>query len=80
MALSDSPAGLAAWLIEQTMINTDRRRYLNDSDGALMRHFTLDDLITNVMIYWLTNTTTSSFRLYRDAFDDPLTSTVRRYV
>jgi pimeloyl-ACP methyl ester carboxylesterase len=51
--LTDSPAGLAAWIVEKM------RAW---SDGFC---FTEDEILTNVMIYWLTGTIGSSMRMYR---------------
>jgi microsomal epoxide hydrolase len=56
-ALEDSPAGLAAWIIEKF-------RAWSDCDGDVERSFTKDQLLTNVMLYWVTGTATSSTRLY----------------
>ncbi len=56
-ALADSPGGLLAWIVEKF------RRW-SDCDGDPERVFTRDDLITNVMAYWVTGTATSSARLY----------------
>jgi microsomal epoxide hydrolase len=56
-ALNDSPAGLAAWIVEKF-------RTWSDCDGAIERRFTKDELLTNVMLYWVTETATSSCRLY----------------
>ncbi len=56
-ALNDSPAGLAAWIVEKF-------RTWSDCDGDVERRFTKDELLTNVMIYWVTETINSSVRLY----------------
>lgn len=55
--LTDSPAGLAGWILE-------RRRNWSDCDGDLERAFTRDHLITTLMIYWVTDTVASSLRYY----------------
>jgi pimeloyl-ACP methyl ester carboxylesterase len=57
--LNDSPAGLAAWIIEKF-------RTWSDCDGDVERRFSKDELRTTVMIYWLTETIGSSFCVYRD--------------
>lgn len=36
-------------------------------DGGLLEKFTMDELLNNVMIYWTTNSITSSVRLYSEA-------------
>ena len=55
--LEDSPAGLAAWIIEKF-------RAWSDCGGEIERSFTKDQLLTNVTAYWATATATSSTRLY----------------
>jgi pimeloyl-ACP methyl ester carboxylesterase len=59
VALDDSPAGLLAWIAQ-------RFRDWSDCDGVLARSFTRDQLLTNVMLYWVTRSFTSSARLYRE--------------
>jgi len=56
-ALEDSPAGLAAWIVE-------KNPSWSDCDGDVESAFTRDQLLTNVMLYWLTGTAHSSARLY----------------
>jgi epoxide hydrolase len=57
VALNDSPAGLLAWIVEKF-------RTWSDCEGDPENIFTRDQLITNVMMYWVTQTITSSARLY----------------
>ena len=57
VALNDSPAGLLAWIVEKF-------RTWSDCDGHPENAFTRDQLITNVMTYWVTQTAASSMRLY----------------
>jgi microsomal epoxide hydrolase len=56
-ALNDSPAGLAAWIVEKF-------RTWSDCGGEIERRFTKDELLTNIMFYWATETANSSCRLY----------------
>ncbi len=56
-ALNDSPAGQAAWIVEKF-------RAWCDCNGDPESVFTRDELLTNIMIYWVTETATSSARLY----------------
>jgi pimeloyl-ACP methyl ester carboxylesterase len=58
-SLTDSPAGLAAWIIEKW------RRW-SDCDGDVERVFTKNELLSNVMIYWVTQTINTSFAPYSD--------------
>jgi pimeloyl-ACP methyl ester carboxylesterase len=69
-SLNDSPAGLCAWIIEKF-------RSWSDCDGDLESVFTRDQLLTNVMLYWLTGTATSAARLYFEAFRGGLGSSER---
>jgi hypothetical protein len=55
--LSDSPAGLAGWIIEKF-------RAWNGCNGDLRQSFSEDELLTNIMIYWITNTIWSSINMY----------------
>jgi pimeloyl-ACP methyl ester carboxylesterase len=57
--LMDSPAGLAAWLVEKF-------QSLSDCNGDIETRFTLDELLTNIVIYWATGTIGSSFLPYYD--------------
>lgn len=60
-ALMDSPAGLAAWILEKF-------RTWSDCDGRVESVYTRDQLLTNITIYWVTGTITSSTRLYYEMF------------
>ncbi|HUP25052.1 MAG TPA: alpha/beta fold hydrolase [Thermoanaerobaculia bacterium] len=55
--LHDSPVGLLGWILEKF-------HAWSDCDGDVLRRFDRDDLLTNVTIYWVTGTITSSMRLY----------------
>ena len=59
-ALNDSPAGLAAWIVEKF-------RAWSDLDGHVEKKFTKDELLTNITIYWATETANSAGRLYYEA-------------
>ena len=58
-ALNDSPAGLAAWILEKW-------RSWSDCGGDPESRFTRDFLLTVVTLYWVTSTITSSMRDYYD--------------
>ncbi|XP_067277919.1 epoxide hydrolase 1 [Pseudorasbora parva] len=63
--LNDSPVGLAAYILEKFSSWTDlENRDLED--GGLERKFSLDDLLTNVMIYWTTCSIIPSMRFYKE--------------
>ncbi len=55
--LTDSPVGLAAWITEKFHVWTDP-----DAAGP---PFSMDDLLTNIMVYWVTGTINASTRIYR---------------
>jgi pimeloyl-ACP methyl ester carboxylesterase len=60
-ALVDSPAALAAWIIEKFQAWTD-------CDGDLSTILTRDELLDNLMLYWLPGTGASAARLYWESF------------
>jgi pimeloyl-ACP methyl ester carboxylesterase len=62
--LNDSPAGLAAWI-------TEKFRTWTDCHGDLERSVSKDQLLTNIMIYWVTQSINSSTRLYYEARHHP---------
>ena len=57
--VGDSPAGLAAWIVEKF-------RAWSDCGGDVEQRFTKNQLLTTVMIYWITNSIGTSFRAYLD--------------
>ena len=59
--LADSPAGVAAWIVEKFHGWSDLPQ---GADGDLDDNFSKDDLLTNISIYWFTGTITSSTRIY----------------
>ena len=57
LGLNDSPVGLAAWIIEKF-------HTWSDCNGNLENSFTRDELLTNIMVYWVTQSAASSVRHY----------------
>ncbi|HEV8629004.1 MAG TPA: epoxide hydrolase [Thermoanaerobaculia bacterium] len=55
--LQDSPAGLAAWIVEKL-------RGWSDCAGVLERRFSPDEILTHLTIYWVTGTIHSANRMY----------------
>lgn len=55
--LNDSPTGLASWIVEKFST-------WGTPGGTIEEHFTNDELLTNIMIYWVTQTINSSMRSY----------------
>ncbi|XP_039306492.1 juvenile hormone epoxide hydrolase 1-like isoform X2 [Solenopsis invicta] len=66
-AVSASPVALAAYILEKfsTLTNPE---YRLRQDGGLLEKFTLDELLDNLMLYWVTNSLTTSVRLYSEQF------------
>lgn len=62
--LNDSAAGLAAWFVEKF-------RSWSDSGGEVESRFTKDELLTNITLYWATETINSAFRYYYEATHNP---------
>lgn len=60
VALADSPVGLAAWIVEKFQA-------WSDCGGDLLKRFSMDTLLDNVMVYWLTGTAGTATWLYRGA-------------
>ena len=58
--LADSPVGLAAWIVEKF-------RAWSDCNGDVLSVWPREALIDTLMIYWTTNTITSSIRYYFEA-------------
>jgi len=63
-AMQDSPAGMAAWMLQ-------RRQAWSDCGGDVERRFTKDELLTSFSLYWLTGTFAGSVRYYADSFRAP---------
>ena len=60
IALNDSPVGLAAWIVEKF-------RTWCDCDGNPETIFSRDELLTNITLYWVTQTAASSARIYYES-------------
>lgn len=63
VGLNDSPAGLAAWILEKF-------KAWSDNGGDIANAFEFQDLATILSIYWFTQSIGSSVRLYKEAFSD----------
>jgi microsomal epoxide hydrolase len=63
-ALTDSPAGLAAWIVEKF-------RAWSDCGGDLDSVFTRDQLLANISLYWFTGAIGSSFWPYYARMHEP---------
>lgn len=65
-SLSDSPVGLAAWIIEKFQA-------WSDCGGDLGSILSLDTILTDISLYWFSNNLNASLRLYKENRLDPLT-------
>ncbi len=72
-ALNDSPAGLAAWLL-------DKYRSYSDCEGEVERSFTKDELLAQITTYWVTGTIASASRLYYERVQEGTDASSRRRV
>lgn len=63
--LNNSPVGMASYILEKFSTWTEPD-FRDHEDGGLERKFTLDELLTNVMIYWLSGSIVSSMRFYKE--------------
>jgi pimeloyl-ACP methyl ester carboxylesterase len=61
--LNDSPAGLSAWIVEKF-------RSWSDCHGDIESRFSKDELLTNITLYWVTETIHSACRLYYETARD----------
>ena len=61
--LNDSPAGLAAWIVEKW-------RSWSDCGGDIESVYTKDQILTNVTLYWVTETINASMRIYYETRKD----------
>ena len=61
LALNDSPVGQAAWIV-------DKVRWLCDRGAdPVCTTITRDEILTDITVYWVTGTATSSARLYYES-------------
>jgi len=64
-AMHDSPVGLASWILEKS-------HAWSYCERNVLEHFTYEELLGNIMLYWVTETFGSSIRLYYEARKSPL--------
>ncbi|CAL8103891.1 unnamed protein product [Orchesella dallaii] len=66
VGLTQSPLGLAAYILEKFSTWTDRD-WISREDGGITQKFQMDELLDNLMVYWVTGSVTTSVRLYSEA-------------
>lgn len=76
MALTDSPAGLAAYMMEKIAICSNRDQ-LDTPHGGL-ENLDLDDVLDTVTITWVNNCIVTSMRLYAEGYSGTLVNLVHR--
>ena len=66
-ALTDTPGGLAAWMLDH---DADSYKKISQAfvEGEPVGGLTRERIVDNITLYWLTNTATSSARLYWESF------------
>ncbi|KAH9639000.1 hypothetical protein HF086_006869 [Spodoptera exigua] len=69
IALQDSPVGLASYILDRVMIFTDPANKL-DLDGGMQKYYNYDQLLDNIMLYWISGSITTSMRIYKEIFED----------
>ncbi|PAV70793.1 hypothetical protein WR25_05412 [Diploscapter pachys] len=69
-SLNDSPIGLAAYILEKFSVWTNLKENRDFPDGALTKKFTMDELLTIIMVYWVNGNIVNSQRFYREYFLD----------
>ena len=70
-ALADSPVGLAGWILDH---DASSEALISRVFDGQTEGLTLDDILDDITLYWLTNTAVSSARLYweyKGGFFDP---------
>ncbi|KAI5633278.1 alpha/beta hydrolase fold domain-containing protein [Phthorimaea operculella] len=68
VALTDSPAGLLAFIMEKFATGANPEKRFQE-DGGLYDTFTPEKMIDDLMIYWTTKSITTSFRLYAETLN-----------
>jgi pimeloyl-ACP methyl ester carboxylesterase len=64
-AMQDSPVGLAAWILEKA-------HGWSYCEKSVLEHFTYEELLNNIMLYWVTESFGSSIRLYYETEKSPV--------
>ncbi|KAF5269509.1 hypothetical protein FQA39_LY08698 [Lamprigera yunnana] len=79
VSIGQSPSGRAAYILEKFSTATNFT-YKFREDGGLKGKYTYDDLLDNLMLYWLPNSFTTAIRLYSEGFSALELSTVKHHV
>ncbi|CAH0598405.1 unnamed protein product [Chrysodeixis includens] len=68
VGMGDSPSGLLAYILQLMSMATKQGNDYKE-DGGLTESYTKDELIDNLMIYWMNNAFTTSARIYAETFN-----------
>jgi pimeloyl-ACP methyl ester carboxylesterase len=71
--LTDSPAGLCAWIVEKF-------HGWGDNKGHIENSFSKDELLANITLYWVTGTIHSSIRIYNENSKNPMVFRENQFV
>jgi pimeloyl-ACP methyl ester carboxylesterase len=71
--LTDSPAGLCAWIVEKF-------HGWSDNEGDIENSFSKDELLANITLYWVTNSIHSSMRIYNENSKNPMVFKENQFV
>ncbi|KAI8138164.1 Alpha/Beta hydrolase protein [Fennellomyces sp. T-0311] len=77
--LSDSPVGLLSWILEKYHNWTFHAPGKKDTE-ALPESITTDEFLTQITIYWLTNSLSSSIRFYYEMFQEDMKEVAMAYI
>lgn len=66
VALQDSPVGFAAYMLEK-FITWTNPNFNKMTNGGILQKYSYTQLLDNIMIYWLTNSITTSMRIYAES-------------
>lgn len=79
VGLTHTPLGLAAYIMEKFSTYTNRT-WITREDGGIEEKFTLDELLDNIMVYWVTGSITTSQRLYAEVLKPTKVPNLDRYL
>ncbi|TKR95415.1 hypothetical protein L596_009589 [Steinernema carpocapsae] len=71
VAVNDSPLGLAAWLLDRFALGV-KENFAKHPQGWLQNSFTVDELLTEVHLYWFTETFPHAARFFKNSYGHPL--------
>lgn len=66
--MSDSPSGLLAYIL-QIVSTATRSDYIDRADGGLYELYPREELIDNLMVYWVNNAFTTAVRIYAETYN-----------